>query len=103
MKQNNPPAFPYNVRYVENNSAYELRNEGMTLLTYAAIHLKQPISERDDINAAIVAANRNDFAVAALQGIVVNTDVYGVDEECQAREAYKYADAMLAEREKANG
>lgn len=43
---------------------------------------------------------RDYFAAAALQGILMNytTEKFGANEETVARYAYRYADAMLAER-----
>ena len=45
---------------------------------------------------------RDYFAAAALQGILMNytTQKFGASEETVAQYAYRYADAMLAERAK---
>ncbi|WP_180182938.1 hypothetical protein [Acinetobacter sp. YH01020] len=43
---------------------------------------------------------RDQFAIAALQGLLANPQNWMVESEVLASAAYKHADAMIAEREK---
>lgn len=43
---------------------------------------------------------RDEYAMAALQGILANCGCHGYDTLEQAADAYTYADAMLAARQK---
>ena len=52
---------------------YGIPNEGMTLRDY--------------------------FAAKAMQGLLISSSEYGIEEQDCAKYAYQYADAMLAERE----
>lgn len=96
QKPDNLPAFPH-MQWHPNGTGNQVC--GMTLLTYAAIHLKQPISERDDINAAILAAKRDELAAAALPSIILSLPITGDGDAQAASVAYTYADAMLKARE----
>ena len=43
---------------------------------------------------------RDYFAAKAMQGLLISSSEYGIEEQDCAKYAYQYADAMLAERER---
>jgi hypothetical protein len=71
---------------------------GVTLRQYAAIKLRVPESGTDWLDEMIRKSNRDCFAAAALQGNIAHPEVTGNRDDI-ARDAYKYADAMLKARE----
>jgi len=97
----NPQAFPSNDGMMK---------DGMTLETYAAIKLKQPISEYDWINEAIIKANIDHFAGQIMIATMSNDRLLrelrndskdsklGV-ERFIAEHCYIYAEVMLEEKE----
>ncbi len=95
MKLENPKAFPndWNIE------------DGMTLMTYSAIHLKQPISELEWLNKAIIQTKKDEFANSAMQsllsgGINIKSEDY-ISEAYRyvAKNAFQIAYAMLKQRE----
>lgn len=70
---------------------------GMTKREHAAITLRVPDSGDEQLDALIRQANRRDAAVAAMQGMSMNTsiDEAAVLAEC----AVAFADALLARLE----
>jgi hypothetical protein len=70
---------------------------GMTLRQYAAIKLRVPDSETDWLDDMIRKSNRDYFAAKALQGSLACLGSGG-DWDDFAKDAYKYADAMLKAR-----
>jgi hypothetical protein len=70
---------------------------GVTLRQYAAIKLRVPESGTDWLDDMIRKSNRDIFAAAALQGNIAHPEVTGNRDDI-ARDAYKYADAMLKAR-----
>lgn len=74
---------------------------GMSLRAYAAIKLRVPDSGIDWLDEMILKAKRDELAAAALQGLLstgVHPGGYGC--EMYSEYAHKYADAMIAERNK---
>lgn len=70
----------------------------MTIRQYAAIKLRVPDSGTDWLDEMIRKSNRDYFAAAALQGSIACVGSGG-DWNDFAKDAYKYADAMLKARE----
>jgi len=97
-KPSNPSAFP-----LPNDSETTFGCDGMSLMTYSAIHLKQPISEFDWLNEAIIKAKKDYFANSAMQGLITNEQNFDYLREqtplAIARDSYLIADAMLKQRE----
>lgn len=76
---------------------------GMTLRAYAAIKLRVPESGIDWLDAMIQQSRLDEFAGKALAGLTSACDSKGVWQAAfpeSSGEAYKIADAMLAERER---
>lgn len=110
------PAFPWT--YMDRDSmGVEVTREqgtGMTLRQYAAIKLKVADSGSDWLDAMIEKSRRDDFAAAALQGIIssfANDSIISAfnkeadalsltTPQMMARMAYASSDAMLAARGK---
>lgn len=117
QKDNGGPAFP---GLLSGKFGTPIQaHEGMTLREYAAIHLQQPDSGIDWLDAMILSAKRDAIAGQALPQAVEDYDrktrgvmdtkmnvlpwaakATGTREEIIVRQAYRYADAMLAERSK---
>lgn len=68
---------------------------GMTLREYAAIHLKQPHSGNPLLDEMIREARRDDFARAALTGILASGEWEAVSREGVITEAFALADLAL--------
>jgi hypothetical protein len=82
---------------------YQCIDPGLTAKQYAAIHLKVPRSGDPDIDAMILENRRDEFAKAAMTGIMSIPSGDVITKKaiiCDARICYAYADAMLAEMEK---
>jgi hypothetical protein len=95
MKNNNS-AFPVRSRWDSGYEASDLRDSGMTLPQYAAIHLKVPMSGDPEIDKMIRESRRLDFAGLATTGIVP----VGRNPKEAIEYAREIADALLAEWEK---
>ena len=98
------PAFP-SPAFVDPETLATVRQpvEGMSLQTYAAIHLCVPMSEHPIVNEMINKARLDKFAAAALSGLLSDFDGAGrwtIDDIASA--ASDGADAMLRAREAAN-
>lgn len=112
QKDNSGPAFP-------TNRGQFFYSPGMSLRAYAAVQLQQPDSGIEWLDAMILSAKRDYFAGQALPQAVEDydrktrgvmdtklnvlpwaTQETGTREEIIVRQAYRYADAMLAERSK---
>lgn len=78
----------------------QMHYQGMTTRTYAAIHLRVPMSEHDWLNDMIRASQRAEFAKAAMQGICASGPGPSWTNDALAKEAFGLTDAMLAEQEK---
>ena len=86
------PAFPSGI--VRNG---ETQNDGMTLRQYAAIKLRVPDSGEPWLDAMITESLRNEFAAAALQGMLCR---HGDDtRQTTVDMANWYASGMLAARQ----
>lgn len=97
------PAYPCGESYVTTDLAGNHTSHkkgplksGMTTRTYAAIHLRVPMSEHDWLNEMIRESQRQELAKAAMQGGVSGAGWCPED----IREVIELADAMLAEQEK---
>jgi hypothetical protein len=77
-------------------------SSGMTLREYAAIHLRVPKSGTRWLDDMIRSSLGNEFAKAALQGLLARANTEG-DPEYFAEESYKFSDAMRYERWGRNG
>jgi hypothetical protein len=81
--------------------------EGMTLRQYAAIKLRVPRSGDPEIDAMIRESRRADFAEAAMEARLAGILASGSWDSREirigptAKEAFAYADAMIAEWDKA--
>jgi len=102
-KTSNLFAFPNTTVNADGIICGEIQ-KGMSLMTYSAIHLKQPISEFEWLNEAIIKAKKDDFASSAMKahlstdyGILHNSDSHNDAMLC-AR-FYDFADAMIKQRE----
>lgn len=90
------PAFPLTVETCGSGVSIH----GMSLRTYAAIHLCVPQSEHEFINKMIRESQRNELAKAAMQGLcAAGWHEFG-NAKPVATQALLLADAMLAEQEK---
>lgn len=106
-KDNGGPAFPqpdlsgYGMGPVEGpNGQYQMN--GMTLRAYAAIHLQQPDSGIDWLDAMILSAKRDAIAGQALTGLLLSSKDADISDplELLATASRAVTDAMLAERSK---
>jgi hypothetical protein len=82
--------------------AYECIDVGMTLPQYAAIHLLVPCSGDPELDAAIRQSRKLAFVERQLVGMYVEGSSY-VDQDTADRiaaQAFRVADALLAEWEK---
>ena len=75
-----------------------MRDPGMSLRQYAAIKLKVPDSGIDWLDAMIIESQRDDIAAKALSGSLAGVPGNHLIPKNAAREAYDYADAVLAAR-----
>lgn len=98
-KNNGGPAFPTNgeqfiegVHGIQPQSAYGMHgHSGMTLRSYACIHLRTPDSEHEWLNDIIRRAQRDELAAKAMQALIQARG--GVGSVCS--DACEYADLML--------
>jgi hypothetical protein len=100
-------AFPVLDSYVfeGGGSRLDCRSWGMTLPQYAAIHLRVPCSGDPELDAAIRQSRRLAFVEGQLAAMFVEGSSY-VDQEVAdkiAEQAFRVADALLAEWEKEVG
>jgi hypothetical protein len=101
--KDNERAFPhsYEVAEIKDGHFCEIfyHSPGLTARQYAAIKLKVPRSGDPEIDAMIRDSRRDDFAKAAMAGILVgnSTERY---ENVICHRAVSFSDAMLAEMEK---
>ena len=99
------PAFPQNDLSNYNLGPDEIGDGmGMSLRAYAAIQLRVPDSGIDWLDDTIRQSQRDAFAGQALAELILAyTQAYGSPKAAPdkiATEAYRFADAMLAERER---
>ena len=97
-KETGGRAFPSKEEYSEHGNSWFQYDPGMDLRPYAAIYLRIPDSGIDWLDKMIAQAERRDIAAKAMQTLVYP----GSNEffDSVAKEAYNYADAMIAERAK---
>ena len=88
------PAFPMGYHPEGNNADHF----GITLRQYAAIKLRVPESGTDWLDDMIRKSNRDDFAAAALQGMLSDNRIKDSPENLSDA-SYKCAYAMLKARE----
>jgi hypothetical protein len=84
---------------------YACVDHGMTLPQYAAIHLRVPCSGDPELDAAIRQSRRLAFVEGQLAAMFVEGSSY-IDQEVAdkiAEQAFRVADALLAEWEKGDG
>ena len=86
---NGSPAFPSEIRH---------NKKGMTVRTYAAIHLRVPSSEHEFINDMIRERLRDDAAIAAMQASLTGGGIPDID-LTNPTSFYMVADVVLKERE----
>lgn len=90
------PAFPAQpIMQMPHGVTNVISQEGMTTRTYAAIHLRVPMSEHDWLNDMIRESQRAELAKAAMQGMCA----LRLNEAAWTWRAFSVADAMLAEQE----
>lgn len=107
---NGGPAFPgqwYDFQPCTGEQVVREQWGGMSLRTYAAIHLGVPQSEHEWLNDMIRESQRNELAKAAMQGWAANEATKGPHSMQSSDAGYMFAkqclhmaDAMLAEQEK---
>jgi len=75
------PAFPVTFRHERIDGSVTMQEwEGMRLQEYAAIHLKVPESGTPWLDEMIQKARRDEFAKAAMNGIISNHQLmYNID------------------------
>ena len=101
IKETSGPAFPRQDVVWDMPNGTQTGTEGhpgMSLRQYAAIELRIPDSGIDWLDEMIAKAERRDIAAKAMQAMLKPNTTES--EYVIAKEAYIYADAMIAERAK---
>jgi hypothetical protein len=94
-------AFPGRSRWDSANNNFDLVDSGMTLLQYAAIHLKVPMSGDPEIDAMIRESRKLEAAEKAVANLLImGSASWEADVEGVVKMAFRVSDAMLEEWEK---